>query len=147
MTSPKIEVEQLCHIADLLIGAAYADQRFTGQEREKIKEMLMELSGGIPKEVLEHIRGFDAKAFDAAQTAGAFRESPALTKRRLLELIAAVHEADEELDLDENEYLIAVAKALGMSEADYKDLRLEIISIEELKEGFTEIVVPPLPEG
>jgi hypothetical protein len=66
-------------------------------------------------------------------------------KRKLLELVASVRDADDEVDLAEDEYLVALAKALGMQKAEYSDLALEY-EVETLRENLGALAsVPPAP--
>ena len=48
-------------------------------------------------------------------------------KRKLLELIASVNDADEVLDLAEDAYLRHVAIGMGVAEAEIADLTLEVL--------------------
>jgi len=59
-----------------------------------------------------------------------------------------VHDADDELDLDEHGYLLAVGEALGLPREAYSDLTLEILSVETIQEAGKELLgPPPVPEG
>jgi uncharacterized tellurite resistance protein B-like protein len=128
--------ERIALIADLLMGAAYADQKLEGKEEAAVRRLLGELvgnAGGIlPSELDGRIRKFKAAGFKVADAAKPFAGEPTAEKRKLLELVAAVHAADEELDLDEDRYLKDLGAALGLQPADYKDLALEL-EIEDLK--------------
>ena len=74
-------------------------------------------------------------------TAKDFASDPPMKKRELLELVAGVHDADEELDLDEDAYIRKLAEALGMAASEYQDLSIEVLSIDDLKERFEDLVV------
>jgi hypothetical protein len=99
-------------IADLLMGAALADSELDGRE------------------------------LDIASTVAALELETDEDKRYLLELIAAVHNADDVWDLDEDKYLREVAAALGMPERAYADLTIEVI---DLQEAGRSLMPPPLP--
>jgi hypothetical protein len=77
-----------------------------------------------------------------ALAAADFAADPPIKKRRLLELVAAVRDADEEVDLSEDDYLRALAGALGMSPDEYEDLTLDY-EVDELRESFEELAKPP----
>jgi uncharacterized tellurite resistance protein B-like protein len=122
-------------VADLLMDAAHADAKLHGEEKTIIRRLLRELleEPALPIDVDFRIEEFDPAKFDLATTAAAFAGDPPAIKRRLLELIGAVHAADGELDFVEDEQLRRVAAALGVPEADYEDLVVTIV--EELDLG------------
>jgi len=135
--------DRIMVITDLLLGAAYSDQNLRGQEEDTVRKLLRELLDGeeLPKEVDDRIKTFPAGTFDMKQAATDFTADPPIKKRKLLELVAAIHDADEELDLDEDAYLRDLAKALGMDEDEYKDLALHV-EVEELRGSFEELREP-----
>ncbi len=128
-------------VADLLMGAAYADNNLEGAEKRTIKDLLCDLLGEdeLPMAVGFRLDGFAPKAFDVKKTASVFAKDSADSKRKLLQLVAAVHDADDEYDLAEDEYLVALAKALGVPDKDYRDLALEIVEETDLGEAFEEV--------
>lgn len=132
-------------IADLLMGAAFADSRLDGREYETVKRLLAEVMEveAIPEDMEKRLKSFDPKGFDPREAADSLELSDEKDKRNLIELIAAVNEADEELDLDEHEYLITVADALGLDKAEYGDLTLEVLSVENLQEAGKNLLAPP----
>jgi uncharacterized tellurite resistance protein B-like protein len=137
-------------ITDLLLGAAYADDEHRGSEEETVRKLLGELLGGeeLPAEVDTRIKTFPSGSFDLEATAEDFANDPPIQKRKLLELVAAVHDADEELDFAEDAYLKKLGVALGLAPKDFADLTLDI-EIEELKASFSELagsVPPPVPD-
>ncbi|MCC7535511.1 MAG: TerB family tellurite resistance protein [Deltaproteobacteria bacterium] len=137
-----VNVEKIRVIADLLLGAAYADQNLSGKEEASIRAMLAKLmETDLPPAVSTQIEKFDAAKFDLAAAAKDFASDPPMKKRELLELVAGVHDADEELDLDEDAYMRKLAEALGMAASEYQDLSIEVLSIDDLKERFEDLVV------
>jgi len=136
-------------ITDLLLGAVYADDAVRDTEQRAVRKLLSELleAEGVPAEVDARLRGFDHRAFDLAAAAADFAADPPINKRRLLELVAAVRDADDEIDLAEDEYLVALARALDLPESDYADLRLEY-EVDELREhlGALRAAPPPVPD-
>lgn len=121
-------------ITQLLLGAAYADKRLAGAEVTRIRSLLSTLLGGaeVPEELVHLINRFSPAAFNVQQAAAGLDGLATDEKRKLLELVASVNEADEELDLAEDIYLRTLAAALGLAEEDYSDLTLEILAGEEL---------------
>jgi len=136
-------------ICDLLLGAAYADSDFTDRERVTVRELLADLFGSeeLPSEVEARIDLFQASAFDVAKAAAAFKGDSVDEKKKLLYLVAAVHEADEELDFAEDDYMRALGKALELPADALDDLVIDIES-EDLVEDFQVLRKgPPPPPG
>jgi uncharacterized tellurite resistance protein B-like protein len=116
-------------VADILLGAAHADAHFHGEEKNAVRRLLRQVLGGgaLPMDLEFRIDEFDAAAFDLGETAAAFAGEPIETRRRLLELVSAVHAADQEYDLSEDEFVHRLAAALGMTEDSYRDLAVTVI--------------------
>lgn len=120
-------------ITRLLLGAAYADKRLDGAEIERIEAILGQVLGGEPPaELLASLHSFDAASFNVHSVATTLTELEHADKRTLLELIASVNEADDELDLDEDAYLRHVAVGIGVPESEIGDLTLSVLEDEEL---------------
>jgi hypothetical protein len=123
-------------VTTLLMGAANADRRLEGQEKDAVRRLLLELLGetSLPMDVEFRIDEFDPESLNLQEAKTAFAGEPPAVKRRLLELLAAVHEADDEYDLDEDEYLRSVGQAIGLDEKQYEDLvtKFEEIGPEDL---------------
>ncbi|MEM1033566.1 MAG: TerB family tellurite resistance protein [Myxococcota bacterium] len=132
-------------IADLLMGAAYADRYLDGREFDSVRQTLLKATGRgvLPADLEARLRRFDPQSHDPAAVAASMTSTLDPTeKRRVLELIAAVHDADEVWDLDEDAYLRRVAGALGLEPSDYGDLSVGEVSVEAWGEG---LLPPPLP--
>jgi uncharacterized tellurite resistance protein B-like protein len=140
--------DRIVPLCDLLLGAAHADKQFKDREREEVRGMLADLSGGkLSTELEARIDTFDPADFDLAATAAAFRTDSADDRRRLLFLVAAINEADEEIDLAEDEYLRALAKALDLGADALQGLTVDV-EIEDLREDFEKVRKgPPPPPG
>lgn len=121
-------------ITDLLLGAAYADKHLEGDEMQSISSMLCKLLGTetLPAAQTERISAFNPAKFDIKAAAGRLRFESAENKRKVLELVATVTESDEEIDMAEDAYLRKVAAGLGLSDADIKDLTIEVLEDEDL---------------
>ncbi|MFW5925385.1 MAG: TerB family tellurite resistance protein [Myxococcota bacterium] len=129
--------DRILVITDLLLGAVYADQKLEGEEEAAVRRLLAELLGGgeLPAEVDERINDFPAGRFDLQKAARDFGADPPIRKRQLLELVAAVRDADGEIDLAEDEYMRELGEALGMSESEYADLTLDY-EVEDLRDSL-----------
>jgi uncharacterized tellurite resistance protein B-like protein len=132
-------------ISDLLMGAAFADQRLGGAEYEAVKQALAKAMGvdEIPPVLAARLEWFQPDQLDVAATVAALGLDDPGDKRQLLELIVSVHQADDVLDLDEDAYLRTVAEALGLAPEDYADLAIEDLSIDPGRESI--LTPPPLP--
>jgi uncharacterized tellurite resistance protein B-like protein len=121
-------------ITDLLLGAAYADKRLEGQEKDKIRSLLSKLLGGktIPAEVEARFRDFSPAAFDV-DAAGKSVSHLGKDRRKILEMIAAVSESDQEIDLAEDRYLRRAAVAMGMAEKEFRDLIVDFQEVDDLE--------------
>lgn len=121
-------------MTELLLGAVHADSERTDEEIETVRKLLGGVfAGELPGEVATRLDAFDPAAFALDAAVEPFAEDPPELKRKLLELLAAVRDADEIVDLEEDAYITRVAAALGMAKADYADLVLDL-EIEELTE-------------
>ncbi|MFO7565114.1 MAG: TerB family tellurite resistance protein [Enhygromyxa sp.] len=121
-------------ITDLLLGAAYADKRLEGQEKEKIRSLLAKLAGGkkFPDAIEARFREFSPAAFDVAAAGGKLAHL-GNDRRKILEMIAAVTESDSEIDLAEDRYLRRVAEAMGLPEKEFRDLLVDFQEVDELE--------------
>lgn len=145
MASP----DRILPLCDLMLGAAYADGRLDQRERDTVAELLADLAGDpLAAAVTARIAAFDPARFDLRAAAAPFAGDGLDDKKRLLYLLAAVSEADDELDLAEDAYLADVARALAIPAAELDGLTLAI-QVEELPTALAAVrkVPPPPPRG
>jgi uncharacterized tellurite resistance protein B-like protein len=130
--------DRIAIVADLLMGSAYADDKLDGQEKVAVRRLLRETLGvaTLPMDLEFRIDEFDPKSLDLGEAGAAFASEPPEIKRRLLELLAAMHEADDEYDFAEDEYLVRVAKAMGVAESQYQDLLAIVLEEVDLAEDL-----------
>nr|HEX4318589.1 TerB family tellurite resistance protein [Kofleriaceae bacterium] len=135
-------IEPLC---DLLMGAAYADNELVDRERDEVRAMLEDLGGPLSDALAKRIADFNPKTFDVAKAAAPFRDDSDDDRKRLLFLVSAIHEADDEIDFAEDDYLRALAKALGLPDSALAGLTVDIES-DDLQETFEQVRKgPPTP--
>lgn len=136
--------DRILEIADLLMGAAHADKELREEEKVAVRDLLSELLkvSELPADVEARLGGFDPAAWELSTVAARFASDAPADKRKLLELVAAVHDADQEIDLAEDEYLGSLARALGMPDADIVDLELDY-EIEDLRDHLRDLRKPP----
>jgi uncharacterized tellurite resistance protein B-like protein len=132
-------------IADLLMGAAHADAQVDEVELDAVKSLLCQFSGSpkLSARLEQRVAKFDPRSFDVGATVAKLHLKTDVEKRKLLELVAAVEQADDILDLAEDAYLRKVANALGLPPSAYADLTVDVIDIDEIRQSL----LPPLPTG
>lgn len=138
--------DRILPLSELLLGAAYADKELKDQERDEVRTLLQGLAGDLPPEVDEKIKSFDPAKFDLKASAAIFKGDSEDDRKKLLFLVAAVNEADDELDFAEDDYLKDLAAALDLPKTALEGLTMEV-ETEELKESFQAVVKkgPPPP--
>jgi uncharacterized tellurite resistance protein B-like protein len=127
--------DRIFPVCELLLGAAYADQELHRLEKTEIRALLTELAGERLVEVEACIASFEPAKFDMKTTAGIFRDDSEELRRKLLLLVSTVIEADEQIDLAENEYLCDLAAALVLPDSALEGLTVDV-EIEEIKDTF-----------
>jgi uncharacterized tellurite resistance protein B-like protein len=136
--------DRILPLCELLLGAAYADKELKDQEKDEVRSLLEGLAGELPTDVELTITGFDPAKFDLAAAAAPFKADSEDDRKKLLYLVAAVNEADDELDLAEDEYLRSLAQALELPKSALEGLTVEV-ETEELKETFKQVRKGPPP--
>jgi uncharacterized tellurite resistance protein B-like protein len=127
--------EHIDTITDLLLGAAYADKRLEGDELSAISRMLCKLlnASELPAAQKTRLQSFNPAKFDVDTAAGSLKALKDADKRKVVELVASVNDADEVLDFDEDAYLKKVALGMGMKEKDLDGLTIEVLEDEDLE--------------
>ena len=153
--------DRILVIVDLLMAGLSCDGTIVGEEDQAARRLLGELllckPDALPAHVEERIKGFRLIDFDMDATVKDFLSDPPMKKRRLLELIAKLSDADGQHDMRESDFIRDLARALGMAAEEYQDLVLTIEfeeSIDErmrsMRDSFLELrisdVPPPPPE-
>ena len=133
--------DRIFPLCELLLGAAYADRDLHKLETIEVRSLLTELAGERLVEVEACIASFEPDKFDMKATAAWFRDDPEEDRRKVLVLVSTVIEADDEIDLAENDYLCELADALGLPDSALGGLSVDI-EIEEIKSTFAGITRP-----
>jgi len=138
-------VDRIGPLCDLLLGAAFADSEFKDKEQDEVRGMLEDMIGGeLSVELEKQIAEFDPKTFDMLKTAGAFAADSEDDRRKILFLVAAVNDADEEVDFSEDDYLRDLAGALFLPADALAGLTVDV-EVEELRETFEKVRKGPPP--
>lgn len=107
--------DRLLPLTELLMGAAYADDRLTDDEKAEVRAQLVELAGGtLPVAVERRLLGFWPATFDLEAAVAPFLRDPPDVRRRLLFLVAAVIESDAAVEQAEDAYLHELCAALAL---------------------------------
>jgi uncharacterized tellurite resistance protein B-like protein len=136
-------VESICQ---LLLGAAYADDEFHDREMETILELLAKLMkvDEVPADLAAKLNEFDKDAFDLQDCAKEFADESEEHKLELLELVAAVHEADDEYSFDEDDFIRELGLALDLEAAHIAKMAIEF-EVEDLQASFEKLKKKPTP--
>jgi uncharacterized tellurite resistance protein B-like protein len=135
--------DRILPLCDLLLGAAYADKELKDQERDEVRALLEDLAGELPVDVELRLTSFDPATFDVETAAAPFRNDPEDDRKKLLVLVSAVNEADDEIDFSEDDYLRALCKALGLPKTALAGLTVEVE--EDIKQTFAQVRKGPPP--
>jgi uncharacterized tellurite resistance protein B-like protein len=131
--------DRIFPLCELLLGAAYADGQLQSQEKTEIRALLIELAGEARVEVEACIASFEPEKFKPSSVIGIFKDDSEEERRKLLLLVSTVIEADDEIDVAENEYLREVASLLGLPESMLDGLVVDI-EMEEVQETFDAVL-------
>ena len=88
--------------------------------------------GLVPAAVEARFKAFSPAAF-SVEAAGKKLAGLGADRHKVLEMVAAVTESDEEIDLAEDRYIRTAALAMGLSEAEFRDLVVDFNEIDELE--------------
>jgi uncharacterized tellurite resistance protein B-like protein len=144
--------DRIFAVADLMMGAAYADAKLEGAEKATIRRLLREILAvaSLPMDLDVHIDSWKPEGFELEKTAAAFADDAPAMKRKLLDLLSAVHAADEEFDLAEDAYLRQVGGAIGLPEERFRDLVATVIDERNLSQEMEAIrisrTMPAVPD-
>jgi uncharacterized tellurite resistance protein B-like protein len=136
--------DRIFPLSELLLGAAYADKELKDEEKDEVRNLLKGLAGDLSPEVEAAIASFEPEKFDVKKSASAFSTDSEDDRKKLLFLVAAVNEADDEIDFAEDDYLRELAEALSLPKSALEGLTVEV-ETEELKETFQKVRKGPPP--
>ena len=138
-------------ICDLLLGAAYADDKFHEREQEVIGDLIGKLLGAkdsLPVEIGERIKGFEPGAFELSACLEHFKGDSVADKIQLITLVSAVHDADDEFDFSEDEFIRQVGLGLDLDKEYLEGMVLEY-EVTGLSDSLSKLraVPPPIPDA
>jgi len=115
--SPRISrLSNLFPVVDAMLAAAHSDRPASDVEHDTIKNLLCELMGvgELPPRLTQRIYAFDPHQFDLPKLADDLARRPVVGRRKLLELTRKVCDADNDLDLNEDRFMLGLALALSL---------------------------------
>ena len=137
--------DRIIPLCDLLLGAAYADADYKDREEAEVRSLLEDLCGGeLTVELETRIAAFDPATFDFAAAVAHFAKDPDDDKKRVLVLVAAINDADEEVDFAEDEYLRKLCAALALPAESLGGMTVDI-EIDEMRDVFDKVKKGPPP--
>jgi uncharacterized tellurite resistance protein B-like protein len=124
--------------ADLLMGAALADGHLDGRERQRVRALMCELLGHaeLSASLEARLDGFSHDQLDVRAVCDELALETIEERRKLLEVVVAVHESDEVWDYDEDAFVRELASALGVPDSELAGLAAEDVSLHELGEAL-----------
>ena len=134
MTKVTFEADLLPHLTDILMAGAHADEELDGREVEAVQNLLVALikdADELPAGLAKRIEEFDPETFDIKRTAYAMGDLSTEQRRAVLEMLSDLAEADEEIDLAEDEFLRSVAVAMGSQPEELEGLTVEVELVSE----------------
>jgi lipopolysaccharide/colanic/teichoic acid biosynthesis glycosyltransferase/uncharacterized tellurite resistance protein B-like protein len=119
-SSPR--VSRYFPVAEALMAAAHsADNPAAHRETGIVRSVLCELLevDTLPDRLEQRLRSFDPTGVDVKVLASQLMESSVAGRNTLMQLTAQVCQADGQLDLSEDRYILALALALGLEPEEY----------------------------
>lgn len=140
--------ERINIVTDILLAALHADKAMSGQEakaaRKLLADLLLTTPDALPGSLESHIADFQIDSFDLQGAAEEFLRDPPMKRRRLMELVVAMANADGVLDLKDDEFTRELGQALGMAIDEYADLVLDY-EISDLRDSFRDLLKSTAP--
>jgi putative colanic acid biosynthesis UDP-glucose lipid carrier transferase len=115
---PRVKrVSSLFPVADVLLHAAHSDRPASHEEHTAIRVLLCKRLGTeeLPERLEQRIQSFDpGRRHDFAALVDEVVRDDAVSRRSMVELTRAVCDADGQLDLSEDEFMLALSISLGL---------------------------------
>jgi Undecaprenyl-phosphate glucose phosphotransferase len=154
---PVKRVSSLFPVADVLLAAAYSDGPASSAEHAAIRALLCKRLGAdqLPERLEQRIQSFDpARRRDFAALVDEVVREDAVSRRSMVELTRAVCDADGELDLSEDEFMLALALSLGLDakevghvvyDTPFRGVRRAVKRLEDILLGCLFLFMCALP--
>jgi putative colanic acid biosynthesis UDP-glucose lipid carrier transferase len=149
-------LSSLFPVAEVLLAAAHSDRPPSVEEYAAVRRLLCELLGvsRLPPRLEQRIADFDPKVLDLATVAAELERRPVVGRRSLLELTRQVCDADDDLDLSEDSFMIALSLALRLEPGEvshvvyaspFRGLARVLKRVQDLVLGLLALAIFALP--
>jgi len=121
LQKPRISrLSSLFPVADAMLAAAHSDRPASDIERTTIRRLLCGLLGlaELPERLEHRIQSFQPDNLDLKHLAEELAKRPVVGRKSLIELTRQVCDSDDDLDLSEDRFLLALALALSLEPAE-----------------------------
>jgi len=121
---PPADRAYLVTVSNLLVTAAHADAPMCRREERAIRRILARLCGTdtVPPWLERHFTTFDPTGFELTAATDELRLLDVDQRRRVMELVREVCDADNAFDLEEERYLLALVLGLSLDRNSVQDL-------------------------
>jgi putative colanic acid biosynthesis UDP-glucose lipid carrier transferase len=118
------DVDSIRPVANVLLAAAHADGKFCEHEQATVRGLLCQLLNveALPLALEQQLADFDPQRFDLQDTLDELGRVSHASEERLLQLVRKVCEADQTIDIREDNYMVALALALSVAPQRYQKL-------------------------
>mgnify|MGYP000852361504 CR=1 FL=1 len=134
-----MQLEQIKCVLDLLLAAAAADGHTDAEERAQVRRLVQQLGRFSDQDLTElenHQWSFEPGAFELERAIRGLGQLSVEEKRAVIALLEEVESADGIIDMQEEEFILRVGRALGLAEDEIQELAIRI-----------EEEPPPLPKA
>ena len=154
---PAKRVSSMFPVADVLLAAAHSDRPASTQEHAAIRALLCKRLGvaELPERLEQRIQAFDpSQRRDFATLVDEVVREDVVSRRSMVELTRAVCDADGDIDLSEDEFMLALAVSLGLApeevghvvyDTPFRGARRAIKRLEDIVLGCTFLLLCAVP--
>ena len=153
---PVNRLSSLFPVADVLLAAAHSDKPVTDHEHDVIRNMLCELLGvsELPERLEQRIQSFEPTGQDINTLVNELTSAGPIGRHSMIELTREVCDADGDLDLSEDRFMLALSLALKLDPSEvghlvydtpFRGFKRVIKRAEDLVLGIVFLAITALP--
>ena len=153
---PVNRLSSLFPVADVLLAAAHSDRPVSGREHDVIRHMLCELLGvsELPERLEHRIQNFEPTGLDINTLVNELTNAGPIGRHSMIELTREVCDADGDLDLSEDRFMLALSLALKLDPREvghlvygtpFKGVNRVIKRLEDIVLGCVFLAMTALP--
>ncbi|QED26623.1 hypothetical protein FRD01_05055 [Microvenator marinus] len=133
----KLNTVQVLALADILMGAAHADDEFDGMEAGEISDILHDIVGEFSTELSMRLASFDEEDFDLKEACKPLLGLSPRERQGVVARVARVTESDGIHDIKESQF---IRRLIGLLECDLEGFDDHVFEVEI-------VTPPPLPKS